>query len=192
MHWRFLSNKGHQRVNFIDNFVFQWTSLPENSVFQRQVCVTSEPVLLMNFYGRLHIRIGSMIKMIALYDCDIWTLECEHVYSWKLYGDELCVTEMQMYWFVTINVLGGTTRQGHPMEGAGRWLPPLSSITLVSEVNLLWRIYCCAIWNACSSINYYEWLYVLWRIYHCIILNVIVMNVCMSIAKDQLLCYTKC
>jgi len=48
-----------------------------------RVCVNSEPVSLMNFYGRLHIRTSSMIKMIALYDCNIWMLEYEHVYSWN-------------------------------------------------------------------------------------------------------------
>jgi len=165
------------------------TILCSSESIRWQVCVTSEPVSPMNLYGILHIRIGSMIKMIALYDCDIWTLECEHVYSWKLYVDVLCVTKMEMYWFVTINVLGGTTRQGHPMEGAARWLLPLSSVTLVSEVNLLRRIYCCDIWNAKLS-RMVVW--VLRRIYHCIILNVIVMNVCISIAKDLLLCYTEC
>jgi len=36
-----------------------------------QICVTSEPVLLTKFYNILHIRTGSMIKMIVLYDCNI-------------------------------------------------------------------------------------------------------------------------
>jgi hypothetical protein len=53
-----------------------------------------------------------MIKMIALYDCNLWTLECEHMYSWNLYGDESCDYRMQIYRFVTINVVGGTTEIG--------------------------------------------------------------------------------
>ena len=74
------------------------------------ICVTREPVSLMNFCGRLHIRTGSMSKMIALYDCNIWTLECEHVCSWNWYDYELCDYRMQMYWFVTIDMLGGATK----------------------------------------------------------------------------------
>jgi hypothetical protein len=54
-----------------------------------QTCITNEPVSLTKFYSRLHIRTGSMIKMIALYDCNIWTLKSKHVCSWNLYGDEL-------------------------------------------------------------------------------------------------------
>jgi hypothetical protein len=78
-----------------------------------------------------------MIKMIASYDFNIWMLECEHVYSWNLYGDELCDYWMQMYWFMTIDVVGGTTgirsvtEQGHPTGWAGRWFPPFSCIMLM-------------------------------------------------------------
>ena len=36
-----------------------------------QIYGTNELVLLMKFCDRLHIRIGSMIKMIALYDCNL-------------------------------------------------------------------------------------------------------------------------
>jgi hypothetical protein len=44
-----------------------------------------------------------------------------------------------------------------------------SNVTLVSEVNLLWRIHCCAIWNVKLSTRV---VWVLQRIYDCIILNV--------------------
>jgi len=104
------------------------------------ICVTSEPVSLMNFCSRLNIRIGSMSKMITLYDCNIWTLECEHMYSWSLFDDELCDYRMQMYWFVTIDVLSGAvktgfaTEQGHPIGGAGRWLSPSSYVMLIYEM----------------------------------------------------------
>jgi len=98
--------------------------------------------------------------------------------------------------------------QEHPTGGTGRWFPPPSSVTLVSEVNLLRRIYCCAIWNAKLS-RMVVW--VLRRIYRCIILNVncyellyeyyegsivilcwrlFVTSVYISIVKDLLLCYT--
>jgi hypothetical protein len=61
------------------------------------------------------------------------------MYSWNMYGDELSDYGMQMCWFVTIDVLGGgtvigpSTRQGHPMGGTGRWLPPPSSIMIISR-----------------------------------------------------------
>jgi hypothetical protein len=94
--------------------------------------------------------------------------------------------------------------------GRGRWFPPPTSIMLVSEVNLLWRIYCCVILNVKLS-----WMvvWVLWRIWCCMILNVncyewlyehyeestivlywmlIVTNGCMTITKDLLLHYTEC
>jgi hypothetical protein len=74
----------------------------------------------------------------------VWTLECEHVYSWNMYGDELCDYQMQMCWFVTINVLGGATRiwhlngQGHPMRGTCRW----ASTCFLYNVNVQkWFIY---------------------------------------------------
>jgi hypothetical protein len=54
--------------------------------------------------------------MIALYDCNLWTLECEHMYSWNLYGDEPCDYRMQIYRFVTIDVVGGMTGIGLATE----------------------------------------------------------------------------
>jgi hypothetical protein len=72
------------------------------------------------------------------------------------------ITEMQMNWFVTIDVLGDATGirpatgQGHPMERVGRWFPPPSYITLVFEVNLLQMIHCCVLWNAKLSRMVYE------------------------------------
>ena len=98
--------------------------------------------------------------------------------------------------------------QEHHVGGISRWFPPPSSLMLVSEVNLLQMIYCCAICNAKLS-QMVEW--VLRRIYHCIILNVncyewlyeyyersiiilcwrvFVTSVYISIVKDLLLCYT--
>lgn len=62
------------------------------------------------------------------------TLECEHVDSWNMYGDESCDFKMQMCWFVTIDVLGGVTEigpstgQGHPTGGTSRWFPPFFCI----------------------------------------------------------------
>jgi hypothetical protein len=78
-------------------------------------------------------------------------LNVTHMDSWNRYGDESCDFRMQMCLLVTIDVLGGatgirpSTEQGHPTEGTSRWLPPFSSVTWVSKVNLLWMIYCCAI-----------------------------------------------
>jgi hypothetical protein len=70
--------------------------------------------------------------MIPLYDCVICgTHEYEHVYFWNMYGDELCDYQMQICWFMIIDVLGGATGiepvtiQWHPTRGTGRWLPPL-------------------------------------------------------------------
>jgi hypothetical protein len=105
------------------------------------------------------------------------------------------ITEMQMYWFMTIDVLGGATEtqsaigQGHPTKGVGRWFPPPSSVTLVSEVNLLRRIYCCVIWNAKLSRMLYKYykesiIILYWML--------IVTNSCMSITKDLSLHYTEC
>jgi hypothetical protein len=59
--------------------------------------------------------------------------------SWNKYGDE-CDSKVQMYWFVTIDVLGGavgigpSSRQGQPAGGASRWLPPSFFITLIYEM----------------------------------------------------------
>ena len=90
--------------------------------------------------------------MISLYDCVKYgTLECEHMDSWNRCSDESCDFRIQMCWLVTIDVLGGatgigpSTKQGYPTGGIGRWLPPPFNITWVSKVNLLWRIYYCAI-----------------------------------------------
>jgi hypothetical protein len=68
------------------------------------------------------------------------TLEYEHVYSWNIYGDELCDYRMQMYVFVTIDVLGGVTeigpsiRQRHPTGGTGMWFPPSSYVMLIYKM----------------------------------------------------------
>jgi hypothetical protein len=97
-----------------------------------------------------------------------------------MYGDELCDFRIQMCWFVIISVLGGATRirpligQGHPTGGTIRWLPPPSSIMLVSEVN--------------TKLLQNVW-WVLQRIYYCDIVNVkLLWSACMSITKDLLLC----
>jgi hypothetical protein len=38
-----------------------------------------------------------MHVMISWYDCVICeTLECEHVYYWNMYGNELCDYQMQI------------------------------------------------------------------------------------------------
>jgi len=56
-------------------------------------------------------------------------LECDHMNSWNKCGDE-CDSKIQMYWFMTIDVLGGavgigpSSRQEQPTGGAGRWLAP--------------------------------------------------------------------
>jgi len=35
--------------------------------------------------------------MISLYDCVIFgTLECEHMYSWNMYGDKFCDHQMHI------------------------------------------------------------------------------------------------
>jgi hypothetical protein len=81
-----------------------------------------------------------MLVTISLYDgVKCGTLECSHMGSWNKYGDE-CDSKIQMYWFVTIDVLGGvagirsSSRQGQPASGAGRWLPPFFFITLIYEI----------------------------------------------------------
>jgi hypothetical protein len=76
--------------------------------------------------------------MIALCDCVIYgTLECEHVDSWNMYGDESSDFRMQMSWFVTIDVLGGATEQGHPTWGTCKWFPSFSYIMLMLWNDLL-------------------------------------------------------
>ena len=71
-----------------------------------------------------------MLVTISWYDgVKCGTLECEHMNSWNKYGDK-CDSKIQMYWFVTIDVLGGvigigpSSRQEQPTGGAGRWLSP--------------------------------------------------------------------
>ena len=68
-----------------------------------------------------------MLVTISLYDgVKCGTLECEHMNSWNKYGDE-CDSKIQMYWFVTIDVLGGgavliesSSGQGQLAGRAGR------------------------------------------------------------------------
>jgi len=81
-----------------------------------------------------------MLVTISLYDgVNFGTLECEHMNSWNKYGDE-CDSKIQIYWFVTIDVLGGavgigsSSGQGQPASGAGRWLSPFFFITLNYEI----------------------------------------------------------
>jgi hypothetical protein len=75
-----------------------------------------------------------MLVKISLYDgVKYGTLEREHMNSWKKYGDD-CDSKIQMYWFVTIDVLGGavgigpSSGQGQPASGAGRWFPSFSHL----------------------------------------------------------------
>jgi hypothetical protein len=88
-----------------------------------------------------------MLVIISWYDgVKCGTLECEHMNSWDNYGNE-CDLKIQMYWFVTIDVLGGAVgigpspRQKQPTGGAGRWLSPSFFITLNSEI-LYHECYC--------------------------------------------------
>jgi len=78
---------------------------------------------------------------ISLYDgvkCETFkcgTFKCEYMNSWNKYGDE-CDSKIQIYSFVTIDVLSGvvrirpSSRQGQLVSGAGRWLSPSFFITL--------------------------------------------------------------
>jgi hypothetical protein len=101
--------------------------------------------------------------MIALCDCVICgTLECEHVDSWNMYGDESCDFRMQMCWFVTSDVLDDangiehSTGQRHPTGGTGRWFPPFSCITLMFWNNLFEDdIYYCVVMNVKPTIKYW-------------------------------------
>jgi len=53
-----------------------------------------------------------ILVTISLYDViKCGTLEHEHVNSWNKNGDE-CDSKIQMYWFVTIDVLGGAVGIG--------------------------------------------------------------------------------
>jgi hypothetical protein len=53
-----------------------------------------------------------MLVIISWYDgVKYGTLECEHMNSWDNYGDE-CDSKIQMYLFVTIDVLGGVVEIG--------------------------------------------------------------------------------
>ena len=81
-----------------------------------------------------------MLVTISLNDgVKCGTLECEHMNSWNKYGDE-CDSKIQMYWFVTIDVLsdvvgiGPSSGQGQLVGGAGRWLSPSFFITLNYEI----------------------------------------------------------
>jgi hypothetical protein len=81
-----------------------------------------------------------MLVTISWYDgVKYGTLECEHMNSWNKFGDE-CDSKIQMYWFVTIDVVGGavgigpSSRQEQPTGGAGRWLSPSFFITLNNEI----------------------------------------------------------
>jgi hypothetical protein len=84
---------------------------------------------------------------ISLYDgVKCGTLECENMNSWNKFGDEYDL-RMQMYWFVTIDVLGGVAgiepspRQGQPASGVGRWFPPFSHIMFMFGNDLLMVIF---------------------------------------------------
>jgi len=88
-----------------------------------------------------------MLVTISLYDgvkCAM--LECVHMDSWNKYGDESDL-KMQMYWFVTVDVLGGVAKigpllgQGQPTSGAGRWFPPFSRMILIFWNDLLMMIF---------------------------------------------------
>jgi len=75
-----------------------------------------------------------MLATISLYDgVKCGTLEYEHMNSWNKYGDE-CDSKIQMYWFVTIDVLGGAVRIKPSSGGVGRWLSPSFFITLNYEI----------------------------------------------------------
>jgi hypothetical protein len=68
-----------------------------------------------------------MLVTISLYDgVKYGTLECEHMKSWNKYGDE-CDSKIQIYWFVTIDVLGGAVGIGQ-MTGTNDWLASANGI----------------------------------------------------------------
>jgi len=88
-----------------------------------------------------------MLATISLYNgVKCGTLECEHMNSWIKYGDE-CDSKIQMYWFVTIDVLGvavGTgpsSGQRQPAGGASRWFPPFSRMIFMFWNDLLMMIF---------------------------------------------------
>jgi hypothetical protein len=75
-----------------------------------------------------------MLVTISWYDGECGTLECEHMNSWNKCGDE-CDSKIQMYWFVTIDVLGGavgirpSSRQEQPkVEQVGDLHLPFSYV----------------------------------------------------------------
>jgi hypothetical protein len=145
----------------------------------------------------------------------VWNTRMWTCGFWNKYGNKLCVCRMQMCWLIIIWCIRWCDRNwtfdrmSTPREEqVGDFHPP-SSVTLDSEVNLLRKIYCCAIWNVKLS-RIVVW--VLQRIYRCIILNVncpewlyeyykrstvvlywmlIVTNGCMSITKDLSLYYVE-
>jgi hypothetical protein len=95
----------------------------------------SEPVFAVELYS-LPNQVSLLISIISLLvrnDSNVCnnfivkcgTLECEHMNSWNKYSDK-CDSKIQMYWFMTIDVLGGA---------AGRWLPPSFFITLIYEMH---------------------------------------------------------
>ena len=71
------------------------------------------------------------------------TLEYEPVYASSMHGDELGDYWIRTYWFMAIDVLGGSTkigplsRQGHPTSGTCRWFPLFSSMMLMFWNDLL-------------------------------------------------------
>jgi len=88
-----------------------------------------------------------MLVTISLYDgVKCGTLECEHMNSWIKYGDE-CDLKIQMYCFVTIDILSGTVEigpssgQGQPAGGAGRWFPPFFRMMFMFSNDLLMMIF---------------------------------------------------
>jgi len=136
-----------------------------------------------------------MTKMIALCDDVICgTLECEYVDSWNMYGDESCDFRIQIFWFMTIDVLGGAigigllTGQGLPTGGTSRWFPPPSSVTWVSKVNLLQKIYCLLY----GMLNCHEWSYEYYEGSILVLYWILtITNSCMSTTKDLLLHHTE-
>jgi len=71
-----------------------------------------------------------MLVTISWYDdVKCGTLECEHMNSLNMCGDEYD-SKIFMYWFMTIDVLGGvvgigpSSRPEQPADGAGRWVAP--------------------------------------------------------------------
>jgi hypothetical protein len=88
-----------------------------------------------------------MLVTISFYDgVKCGTLECEHMNSWYKYGDK-CDLKIQMYWSVSIDVLGSVVGigpspgQGQPASGVGRWFPPFSHMMFMFRNDLLMMIF---------------------------------------------------